>query len=439
MKWLGWGALSVVAFMNLTAGASAQQNAGVICNSKSALTNIRNAPSGRGSIIDSVPNNTQVTLEARVKNPEGTHEWLRIVYRPLNGGEESLGFVSDGLVASNCGQQVGSQGSGTQPGARPASVTRQSSSSADFIRNFTSRERMIDFIDNMNMPNLARTRNIGGLMLGSKMPDVSPTILKKGQPYVCSGIEQISYSVEFKVKRGRTEWSYGVFVTTYNGNIGVVRINVPPLIEFKTYGLTVYERNGFQNGAEYADYDKSISEKYGAPASIHPITGVYRTRQSHYDVATRDWFFPYSQGSRFLGQQDRRDRATAKFDGDIYIYSAYNSEDSLWFFTNKSAKELRDKIRECRINEPNPLVEGFFNTFLRCPAGADCSSGGRSSPPQSTSNSRSSSWSCLAEGNYLARGTSGNKPTRVDAERSALSNCFARGVGCSISNCKQNN
>jgi hypothetical protein len=442
MRYLGWGALSVVIFLGLAVGASAQQSAGVICNAKSALTNIRNGPSARGSVIEAVPNDTKVTLEARVKNPEGTHDWFRIVFRSPSSGEETLGFVFNEMVASSCSNQSNSRPSATQPATRPVAISRQSSLPNEFIRNFTSRERMIEFIDNINMQNLAKTQNIGGLILGSKMPDVSATILKKGEPYTCSGIEQISYSAEFKTKHGRIEWSYGLFVTTYNGTIGIIRVNVPPLIEFKTYGLTVYERNGFQNGAEYADYDKIISEKYGTPVSNHPITGVYRTRQSHYDVATRDWFFPYSQGSRFLGQQDRRDRATAKFDGNIYIYSAYNTEDSLWFFANRSAKELRDKIRECRINEPNPLVEGFFNTFLRCPAGADCSSAERSSSPQSTSNSRTSTWHCVAEGNYLIRGGSGNQPTREAAERRALNNCDAnarRPGACSILSCKQNN
>jgi hypothetical protein len=108
MKWLGWGALSVVfALLGLMSGASAQQSAGVICNSKSALTNIRTGPTAKGtSVVEAVPSNTRVAIQERVRNPEGTHEWLRVSFRSPNGGGDKQGFVFNEMVAPTCSEQA---------------------------------------------------------------------------------------------------------------------------------------------------------------------------------------------------------------------------------------------------------------------------------------------------------------------------------------------
>ncbi len=82
-------------------GAFAQQSAGVVCNPRSALTNVRSGPTAKGTlIVASVPNNTSLTVRERVKNPEGTHDWARVEVR--HEGIVKSGFVSNELIADSC-------------------------------------------------------------------------------------------------------------------------------------------------------------------------------------------------------------------------------------------------------------------------------------------------------------------------------------------------
>ena len=86
--------------------ALAQMTAGVICNPKSQVTNARSGPTAKEtSVVDKLANNTAVKILDRVKNPEGTHEWLKVEFKHSGSGATTTGYVYHEGVSASCGVQ----------------------------------------------------------------------------------------------------------------------------------------------------------------------------------------------------------------------------------------------------------------------------------------------------------------------------------------------
>lgn len=102
MKLLTFGIAGLLFAFQMDA-ALAQSASAVICNPNSPTTNIRTGPTARNTqVVASLPNNTSVTIRERTKNPEGTHEWLRVEFVGPGGGSQS-GFVFVDAVKATCG------------------------------------------------------------------------------------------------------------------------------------------------------------------------------------------------------------------------------------------------------------------------------------------------------------------------------------------------
>jgi hypothetical protein len=75
----------------------------VICNLKISPTNVRSGPTAKDTtVLDKLPNGARVNVLDRVKNPEGTHEWLRVEFPNSQTGAKSVGYVYRETAAATC-------------------------------------------------------------------------------------------------------------------------------------------------------------------------------------------------------------------------------------------------------------------------------------------------------------------------------------------------
>ena len=98
-------------FFGLTSSevfAQAPLSVGVVCNPKSQTTNIRSGPTAKGTeIVDKLVNNAAIKILDRVKNPEGTHDWLKVEFKHSQSGTVTTGFIyHEGVSATCLNQQV---------------------------------------------------------------------------------------------------------------------------------------------------------------------------------------------------------------------------------------------------------------------------------------------------------------------------------------------
>lgn len=81
------------------------QSSLLVCNSKIQLTNIRSGPSAKGTtIVDKLPNKAVIKVLDRVKNPEGTHDWLKIEFKHTQRGGTATGFIYHEAASPTCGE-----------------------------------------------------------------------------------------------------------------------------------------------------------------------------------------------------------------------------------------------------------------------------------------------------------------------------------------------
>lgn len=85
----------------------AQSTAQVICNPKSQFTNIRSGPTAKDTqIVDRLPNKAEIKILDWVKNPEGTHNWLKVQFKHSQSGVLNTGYVYHEIVSPTCGDSA---------------------------------------------------------------------------------------------------------------------------------------------------------------------------------------------------------------------------------------------------------------------------------------------------------------------------------------------
>jgi len=86
-----------------TSAVLAEPETKVVCNAKSTITNVRSGPTAKDTtIVDKLANKTSVKVLEQVKNPEGTHDWLKVEFKHSQSGATTTGFIYHEGVSSQC-------------------------------------------------------------------------------------------------------------------------------------------------------------------------------------------------------------------------------------------------------------------------------------------------------------------------------------------------
>lgn len=94
--------LAVVLIVAWSSGATRAEQL-VVCNQKTPQTNVRSGPTTKDTtIVDKLSNNTELSILERVKNPEGTHDWLKVSFKNSRTGVQTSGFVYSEAAAAKC-------------------------------------------------------------------------------------------------------------------------------------------------------------------------------------------------------------------------------------------------------------------------------------------------------------------------------------------------
>jgi hypothetical protein len=113
--------------------ALAQSPSQVICNPKPQVTNIRSGLTVKeAQIVDRLPNKAEIRTLDRVKNPEGTHDWLKVKLKHSQSGALNTGYVYHEIVSPTCGEAA----SATTAQAAPFTVSPPAPPPVELIPEF---------------------------------------------------------------------------------------------------------------------------------------------------------------------------------------------------------------------------------------------------------------------------------------------------------------
>jgi hypothetical protein len=397
----------------------------VICNQRSALSNIRSGPGAKDhSVVASVPNNTTVRIIERVPNLEAKRDWYKVEFKSGGSSPAQIGFIDSIAVAAQCETQA------PPTPTRAAVQDPPRSNDAAFQAIFTSKPRFEEYLSTINMTQIARTRVVAGIRLGQKMPEISSTVLKYDSSYSCPGIERKSYIFEYEpnmtdTKKYSIKYKNKIVINTYNDIVGRIIFRIAPVARMITRATTMDQLE--EMAAQQSKYIEPLKMRYGNPLKIYneqgSVSGAIGGSLRHRDGVSSVYFDYTSDGiynSRNFGNS---------LNSDAYLASHRDNEDILVINFNSSIRDTIDKINSCAEERSAQWWRDVFAT----PSGSSV---------QNSNRSDRGTWRCNAENKaffFAPHGYSNGFHTRAEAASRALEECNSRTSrrDCFIKSCSQ--